>query len=143
MSSRICIIASFTRSLINFRGHLLGHFVDQGHEVHALSPDPDASTLQQLADRGIRHHDFPMQRMGMNPAADLRTFLALKEALVTLRPDHLLSYTIKPVIYGSLAASRARIPSNHALITGLGTAFQGSGFTRTILNKTVEQMYRP
>jgi len=142
MASRICFIASYSPSLINFRGKLLQRMVEAGHKVTTLSPAPDTETLKALARIGVKHKAFPMQRMGMNPLADMRTFQALSIILRKLGPDHVLSYTIKPVIYGSLAAAGSGVPHVHALITGLGTAFQGAGPKRSALNLIVQTFYR-
>ena len=140
--SRILVIASFTPSLINFRGALLKLFCDLGHEVLTCSPDPDEETIHQLDDLGIRHIEFPLQRTGMNPKQDLRTLSALRRIIHKEQPDHVLAYTIKPVIYGCLAARKERVPHIHALITGLGTSFQGRGIKRRALSSLVSRLYR-
>jgi glycosyltransferase involved in cell wall biosynthesis len=140
--ARILVIASFTPSLINFRGALLKLFCDLGHEVLACSPEPDEETVHLLDDLGIRHIEYPLQRTGMNPKQDLRTLSALRQIIQRERPDHVLAYTIKPVIYGCLAARKERVPHIHALITGLGTSFQGRGLKRKALSSLVSRLYR-
>jgi glycosyltransferase involved in cell wall biosynthesis len=65
-----------------------------------------------------------MQRAGTNPVADAKTLKALYTTIKAIKPDYILSYTIKPVIYGTLAARMAKAPHIFALITGLGYAFQ-------------------
>lgn len=140
--SKILVIASFTPSLLNFRGPMLRAFQDLGHEVVTCSPDPDPASLAGLAALGVRHHSFPLQRAGLNPVADWRTLRAFRRILRRERPDHVLAYTVKPVVYGGLAAKWAGVPHVHALITGLGTAFQGSGLGRNLLNKLVSALYR-
>jgi glycosyltransferase involved in cell wall biosynthesis len=140
--ARILVIASYTPSLVLFRGDMLGEFRARGHEVICCSPSPDSQTLRQLEDLGVSHLEFRLQRTGMNPMADLATMRDLRRLMAEVRPDHVLSYTIKPVIYGSLAARMQKVPAIHAMITGLGTTFLGSGLKGTLLNTFARFMYR-
>jgi len=128
---RIVVVAGYAPSLVNFRGPLLSALVERGHRVIALAPpdekgEPGApDTAAVLRARGIELVRFPMQRGGVDPRQDLRTLLALRREFLELRPDLVLAYTIKPVIYGSLAARWAKVPLMASLITGLGYAFGG------------------
>ena len=140
--ARILVIASFTPSLVIFRGDMLREFRARGHEVICCSPAPDQPTLRHLEDLGVSHLEYRLQRTGMNPVADLTTMRDLRRVMAEIRPDHVLSYTIKPVIYGCLAAGRQKIPAIHAMITGLGTTFLGSGLKGTLLNTYARFMYR-
>ncbi|MFO7654400.1 MAG: glycosyltransferase family 4 protein [Candidatus Krumholzibacteriia bacterium] len=140
--ARVLVVASYTPSLINFRGPLLRELKRRGHEVVACSPDPDDVSLAELAAMGIRLSTYPLDRAGFDLVADLRTSRALLAIMRSERPDHVLAYTVKPVVYGCLAARRARVPAIHALITGLGTAFQGRGLRRRALTVVVSALYR-
>lgn len=139
--SRILVVASYTPSFLNFRGPLLREFLRRGHTVIACSPDPDPASLARVEAMGIRHVAYPLQRAGLNPLADWRTLRALRVIIQRERPDHVLAYTVKPVVYGCLAACRAGVPGIHALITGLGTAFQGKSMGRRVLNRIVSRLY--
>ncbi len=134
---RILVIAGYAPSLVNFRGPLLRALVACGHKVMALAP-PDEETGPQAPDiaaelraMGVSLSRFPMRRGGVNPLQDLRTLLALRRDILELEPDLVLAYTIKPVIYGSLAAkwaaraAKATNPAMASLVTGLGYAFGG------------------
>jgi glycosyltransferase involved in cell wall biosynthesis len=140
--ARILVIASYTPSLVLFRGDMLAEFRTRGHEVYCCSPAPDPQTLKQLEDLEVSHLEFRLQRTGMNPLADLTAMRDLRRIMAEIRPDHVLSYTIKPVIYGSLAAGLQKVPTIHAMITGLGTTFLGSGLKGTLLNTFARFMYR-
>lgn len=123
---KFILIASYLPSVLNFRGKLLEAIATKGYEIHILAPDieqfqDDCKTLTQL---GYQIHDIPMQRAGTNPVADAKTLKALYTTIKAIKPDYILSYTIKPVIYGTLAARMAKAPHIFALITGLGYAFQ-------------------
>jgi glycosyltransferase involved in cell wall biosynthesis len=140
--ARILVIASYTPSLVLFRGDLLRTLVDLGHEVTCCSPDPDDGTLGRLDAWGVAHRAFRLQRAGMNPVADMATIRDLRGIMASVRPDHVLAYTIKPVIYGCLAAGRQKVPAIHAMITGLGTTFMGQGVRAALVQAYVRFMYR-
>jgi len=116
----------------------------EGMEVHVASPDLPANSLirQMLEVLGAQVHEVPLSRTGMNPVVDLSSIYALWRLIRRIRPDYTLGYTIKPVIYGSLAAWIARVPKRFALITGLGYAFQGVGSERSWLKIIVQNLYR-
>ena len=164
---RILVIAGYAPSLVNFRGPLLRALVALGHKVMALAPPdeeigPQASdTAAELRAMGVALSRFPMRRGGVNPLQDLRTLLALRQEILELEPDLILAYTIKPVIYGSLAArwaaraAKATNPAVASLVTGLGYAFGGleteaeadSGCgcrwdSRRLLSELVVRLYR-
>lgn len=121
----VLLIASLGSSLRNFRGQLIEDFRARGHDVHTAAPfqDADATTRKWLTSRGVHCHDIPLVRAGLSPHSDICTLLALYNLIRKVRPDSCLSYTIKPVIWGGVAAWLARIPQRVALITGLGYAF--------------------
>lgn len=140
------LVASYADSLIPFRGPLLDDLLARGVEVHVAVPEvpPGSALRRSLEDRGLRVHDVPLQRTGMNPWQDCATLLHLWRLKRRIRPTCVLGYTIKPVIYGTLAASLARVPQRFALITGLGYAFigeRGGGDGRGLLRLLVERLY--
>lgn len=123
--STIAVVCSYTVSLVNFRFRLLQAMVENGHEVVAFGPERDAPTIEALAGIGVRFVQVPMARAGLDPLQDLQTLAALWVALRKLSPDVILCYTMKPIVYGLLAARLAGVPQRHALVTGLGYVFSG------------------
>ncbi|KRW82124.1 glycosyltransferase family 4 protein [Marinobacter sp. P4B1] len=139
------LIASFPDSLIKFRGPLLRALVAKGLDVHVAAPDladvPDIRT--ELEALGITLHDISLKRTGTNPVADLATVAELWRLMRRIRADYVLGYTIKPVIYGSMAAWLANVPNRFALVTGLGYAFTGDASgKRGLLRKLIQRLYR-
>ncbi|MEG2940918.1 MAG: glycosyltransferase family 4 protein [Thermomonas sp.] len=135
------ILAGFAESIVSFRGALIRSLVDAGCEVHIAAPNVREADLDRtLGLSRDRFHDIPIRRTGTNPLADLGAMIAMWRLIRKLRPDVTLPYTIKPVIYGSLAAWLAGVPGRFALVTGLGYAFTGerSGSIRRI----VDMLYR-
>jgi glycosyltransferase involved in cell wall biosynthesis len=138
---KILLIAGFAGSLINFRSPLINAMQGKGFDVHVAAPDlPEKSPIHsQLKAMGLSVHEVPMVRTGINPIADIRTLWALWCLMHKIAPSIILSYTIKPVIYGTLAAWLARTPQRFALITGLGYAFQSEG---SYLLRFVQKLYQ-
>jgi len=124
---KILLIAGLAESLVNFRGHLIAALQAVGMEVHVAAPElrRGSPLREQLEVSGCQVHNILLCRAGTNPVADLRTLLCLWRLMRRIRPTHVLGYTIKPVIYGSLAAHWAGVPNRFALITGLGYTFTG------------------
>lgn len=143
--TRVLILAGFAASLRNFRGPLIEAFLERNLEVHAAAPGllADATTRDWLTERGVVVHDVPLQRAGLSVAKDLRTVGALTALMRRIRPDHFIGYTVKPVIWGLIAARRSGVPNRVALITGLGYAFSGEDRGRRALtSKLVKALYR-
>jgi glycosyltransferase involved in cell wall biosynthesis len=141
---KFLMISSFLPSVLNFRGKLLEAIHDKGYEIHIMVPDlaEFSEEHQKLKALGYQLHEMPMQRTGTNPVHDLKTLVAMYGIIRRIKPDYVLSYTIKPVIYGTLASWLAKVPKRFALITGLGYAFQNveSG-QRSIFQKIVHGLY--
>lgn len=146
MTSKVfLLIASFPDSLIKFRGPLIDALLDAGAEVHVAVPGlaPKGEVALALARKEVRAHSIPLQRTGLNPVGDLRLLLSLVVLMLRLRPGFVLSYTIKPVIYGSIAAWLVGVKHRFALVTGLGYAFTGTASgKRALLRRLIQRLYR-
>ena len=140
---RILIVASLPRSLCNFRGALIEAFCAAGHEVHCAAPDllEDGATRDWLRARDVTCHDLPLARTGLSVAGDLRTLVHLYWVMRRIAPDLMLAYTIKPVIWGTIAAWLARVPQRVALITGLGYVFVGAARGKRALIRQIASRF--
>tara|TARA_R110002020_G_scaffold164864_1_gene351926 strand:+ start:13 stop:1158 length:1146 start_codon:yes stop_codon:yes gene_type:complete len=143
---KFLICANYLPHVLNFRGKLLKAIAALGYEVHVLAPDlkahpEDYSTLLQL---GYVIHEVPMQRTGTNPVADIKTLIAIYRLLNKIKPNYILSYTIKPIIYGTLAAWFAKVPKRFILLSGLGYTFQEveESNKRSVFQKLVHSLYQ-
>ncbi|WP_426170225.1 glycosyltransferase family 4 protein [Sandarakinorhabdus sp. DWP1-3-1] len=139
---KIVVLASLAWSLTNFRGTLLAAMVRAGHEVVACAPDDNAETRAALEEIGVRFRRIPMSRVGLNPFADALTVAALVRLLRAERPDTLLAYTQKPIIYGGIAARLVGGIRFHAMVSGLGHVFTDDGQPRRLLRRLVAALYR-
>jgi len=91
----------------------------------------------------VQSHSVPIARAGLNPFGDIKALIALIRLMRTIRPDVVLGYTIKPVVWGTLAAWVARVPTRYAMITGLGYAFTGEATRkRAMVQRVARLLYR-
>ncbi|CAJ48123.1 glycosyltransferase family 4 protein [Bordetella avium] len=112
----------------------------QGYEVHVATMDgPSVPQIQAL---GMTHHVIPMSRSGKKPMEELKTMLALYRLFRKLRPDLVHLVTIKPVLYGGIAARLARVPAMVAAISGLGYVFMAKGARARLVRAVVGRFYR-
>jgi len=142
--TKILILASFAPSLRNFRGALIEEMCGRGYTVHAVAPglDLDQPTKDWLESRGVHCHAVPLLRSGLNPIADLRTVYALMGLMRRICPDLFIGYTVKPVVWGLIAARIVNVRNRVALITGLGYAFtSGASGVRRIVGRLARSLY--
>ncbi len=138
---RILVLGSIPESLINFRGPMLRAMVACGHEVIACSPAASAEIIDQLANLGVSYRDIELDRTGICPINDIRYVARLYRLLKRIKPDVFLSYTVKPVIYGSIAARIVGVPRIYSIISGLGYAFTSNGIKARAVGILVRWLY--
>ena len=107
-------------NIYNFRMSLIRALISEGHEVHTIAPKDDFTPL--LEAEGCRHHNVRMDSRGANPIKDSALIAELFFIYRNIRPEIILQYTIKPNIYGTLAAAMLKIPVINN-VCGLGTVF--------------------
>lgn len=142
---KVFILGSLASSLRNFRGPLVSAFLEKGCAVDAGAPGliKDKATSSWLSERGVNCHSVPLSRTGLNPLRDAYAVFSLVRLMMCGKPDYFFGYTIKPVIWGVIAASVAGIPNRIALITGLGYAFTGDAKgKRALVQKVAFTLYR-
>lgn len=137
------VIGSLAESLVNFRGDLLRALMASGCRVTAASPAGPEWVDATLREWGVQRAVLPMNRTGASVMQDLALLIALWRLLRDLRPDAVISYTIKPVVFGSIASRLAGVPRRVAMVTGLGFAFMGGVSARQRLVQSVARgLYR-
>ncbi|MDO4815586.1 MAG: glycosyltransferase family 4 protein [Bacillota bacterium] len=126
---RILIAANDSDGLYFFRRDLIKRFIDDGHEVYVSLPDGDWT--ESLVEMGCHFIETPVDRRGINIKNDIKLLIKYFKIIKSVKPDLVITYTIKPNVYCGLAARLKRIP--YAVnITGLGTALQGKGVLKEI-----------
>lgn len=129
----ITLISNQAYSLSNFRGELIADLVAAGATVYALAPDQDDRSREALQALGATPLDYDLDRTGLSILGDIKSCWSLYRLLRGLSPDIVLSYFMKPVIYGSIAAKLAGVPRIFALVAGLGYVFS---------DETVQKSFR-
>ena len=114
--------------------------VELGHKVVCLGPE--AGYKQPLQELGADYRQIPLHRTGLNPLKDVKTLFSLRKVLKEIKPDIVFSYTVKPIVYGSIAAHMAGVRQMYAMITGLGYVFIGQTFKQRLLTQIVAFLYR-
>jgi len=120
---RFALIGNQAFSMLNFRGPLIQDLVAKDIEVFAFAPDYDEASRQAVHALGAQPIDHRLARTGINPFHDAATIADLVGRLRSIRADVALGYSIKPSIYGTLAAWMAGVPKRFAVIEGLGHVF--------------------
>lgn len=139
---RILIVGSTSTSLINFRGDFIKSLQDNGYEILTAAGHFSEETLIKLKKNfGVTPLTYRLQRTGLNPFEDLNTIKDLKKIIKEYKIDLVFPYTVKPVIYSSIAANSCRVPVI-SLITGLGFTFTGLTLKAKILQRINEFLYK-
>ena len=129
MKKRVLILANNASGLYDFRNELLLRLLKE-YEVHVSLPDEDE--VPEIAEEGCTVHHTFLERRGMNPVKDGKLMIQYLKLIRTVKPDVVLTYTIKPNIYGSLSCRLLSIPYI-VNITGLGSAFEDDGMLRKLV----------
>lgn len=135
MKPAVLILGNSDSGLYDFRKELLEALLQNGYEVHVSVPD--TGYVQRLEALGCIYIPTQMERRGMNPMKDFKLFRFYMHLLGKIRPAAVLTYTIKPNIYGGLACRLKGYPYL-VNITGLGTALEHGG----LLQKMLVLLYR-
>lgn len=137
---KFVLISNNLTTVQKFRTDLLLEIAKKGYEIYVLAPDFDMFLAEKeyLETQGFILKEIQLQRSGTNPIADLKTIRDIYHNLAVIKPDAVLSYTIKPLIYGTISSFFAGVPKRFTLVSGLGFAFQehvnNFGFVKKIVN---------
>lgn len=131
---RVMILANFDLGLYQFRKELIQELLKDNEVIISL---PYGELIEPLKNMGCKFIDTPVDRRGINPITDIKLFQNYRRLLKKEKPELVITYTIKPNVYGGLACLMAKIPYA-TNITGLGTAFQNEG----LLKKLVTALYK-
>lgn len=136
--SKILILANHYNTLRIFRRELIKKLAELGNEVLISIPPAEKQEIDTLESYGSKVIITDMERRGMNPVKDISLLNRYKKLLREVNPDKVITYTIKPNIYGSIACKSLKIP-HYCNVTGLGSAFMADG---GLMRKLVSMMYK-
>ncbi len=132
---KILIVTNFDVGLYNFRREVLEALLAVPYEIHMALPDGEF--VPKLKEMGLIFHEASLNRRGTNPLQELKLLLRYRQILREVKPDMVLTYTIKPNLYAGSLCRLMKIPYM-TNITGLGTAVEGDG----LLQQMTTTIYR-
>lgn len=136
---KLAFVANTAWSMFNFRHGLLSRLIYDGYQLTIIAPRDEFS--DKLHKMGCTVVDLPMEAKGTNPLQELKLIYTLYRIYQQITPDFIIHYTIKPNVYGSLAAKMAGIPSL-AITTGLGYTFVNDNFIAKIARQLYKMAFR-
>jgi glycosyltransferase involved in cell wall biosynthesis len=136
------VIGGLALSLTNFRQPLLEALIGRKFRVVGMAGEPNVQTTEKLRALGIDFVAVSLDRTSLNPLQATRSVVGLVKSIASLKPTAVLAYTVKPVIFGLLAARIAGVKNRYALITGLGFGFSGEGWKRKLLTRSLTAAYK-
>lgn len=127
---RILILANNDVGLYKFRKDLIQELITQGNQIYISLPD--GKFVRDLETMGCKFINTDIDRRGINPKTDIKLMIFYKKIIEQVQPDLVITYTIKPNIYGGMVC-RLLQKEYVANITGLGTAFQREGILKSLV----------
>ena len=127
---KILFLVNHDVVIYNFRLELVERLLSDGYKVYISSPYGER--IDDLKALGAIYCEVDVERHSMNPIHDVKLLLTYRKLISQVKPDIILGYTIKPNIYGAMAAAEKRIPFV-ANITGLGTSVENPGIKRKLV----------
>ena len=127
---KVLILANNDLGLYNFRKEIIEKLIELKYDVYISLPN--GTRVNDLEKLGCNFIETDIDRRGTNPIKDFKLFIKYKKIIKKLKPNVILSYTIKPNIYGGIASRMSNIPYI-VNITGLGTALENDGIVQKIL----------
>lgn len=140
MQKRLLFILNEPTYFISHRLPIALAAKEAGYEIHVATGERRA--LPKLIAEGFHYHAIPLSRSGRNVLVELNSLAAIYRLMRRIQPDIVHLVTIKPVIYGSIAARMAKVPSVVAAVSGLGYAFIDQYLEARLLKKVVSHLYR-
>lgn len=127
--SEVLVLTNSINGLYSFRKELINELIDKGYKITISAPkDTKTNYFEEL---GCTFIDTPINRRGTNPIHDIKLLSYYLKNIKMKKPDIVLTYTIKPNVYGGIACRLLKVPYI-ANITGLGTSIQSKGLVRGI-----------
>lgn len=137
---KFILISPKNRSAYNFRGDLIKDVQAHGYDVVVTGPNKEG--VDKIEALGARFVEIPMNKNGVNPFADIAYCYKLWKIMKAEQADAVLGYTIKPVIYGSIAAKLAGVKNRTAMVTGAGYLFASKSMKARLIKLISFMLYK-
>lgn len=137
---KIIFVSPKNRTVYNFRGDLIKEIIAEGWEV--VVTGPDETDVDKITELGARFVKIPMEKTGVNARSDLKYIFALRKLFKKEKPDVTFGYTVKPVVYGAIAAKLAGVKNRYSMVEGLGYIFTANTRKAKLIRPIVKTLYR-
>ncbi len=137
---KFILISPKNRTVYNFRGDLIKEIINKGYDV--IVTGPDKTDVDKIEALGARFVEIPMNKNGTSILGDVKYCKRLYKLFKTEKPDITLGYTVKPVVYGAIAAKLASVKNINSMVTGGGYTFTAKTFKARVLGFIVRFLYR-
>lgn len=127
---RILVLTNNSVGLFAFRRELLEQLIQAGYRVYIALPY--GNRVEYFKTMGCQYINTPLERHGTNPITDFKLILSYKKIIKAVKPDVVLTYTIKPNIYGGIACRSSKVPYIPN-VTGLGSAINDKKWMQSFL----------
>ncbi|MFW0085255.1 MAG: glycosyltransferase family 4 protein [Coxiella endosymbiont of Haemaphysalis japonica] len=138
LRKKLLIVVNDVKFFISHRLCLAKAAKAVGYDIHVATPDYN----EQIGAAGFVHHTIILNRGSLNPFKDVVTVFSLLRLYWRLKPDIVHHITVKPILYGGIAARLAQIPAVVNVFTGLGFIFIAQSCFMSLLRKMVQKGYR-
>ena len=142
MPQRILYNVNIPRFFVSHRLPLALSARDAGYDVHITTSDVDPDSIETIIQTGLPFHPLPLAQHGTNPLTEIQTIRAMTSLYRKLQPDLVHHVSIKPVIYGGIAARIARVPAIVGAMSGLGRVFSDDDVKAKGLRQIVRPLFK-
>jgi len=136
---KILFVVNSAAFFASHRLPIAQRLIEEGYEVHIAAP---GKTLKVFDETGLSFHNVEFSRKGMNPFGAVWVIWQLFKLFTKLQPDILHTVTIKPYLYGGIAAKMAKVPSVVSAVAGLGVVFISTGFKALLIRAVLYPLYK-
>lgn len=140
MKKKFLLISPKNRTAYNFRGDLIKDIIANGYDVIVTGPNRDS--VEKIEALGAKFVEIPMNKNGINPVADLKYIWRLRKLLKSEQIDISLGYTIKPFLYGAMAARLAGVKNINSMVAGAGYLFANKSLKARLLRVATFALYK-
>lgn len=137
---KFLLISPKNRTIHNFRGDLIREIIFRGYDVVVTGPNDN--DIDKVLALGVRFARVPLDKNGLSVVGDIQYLIALYRLCRAEKPDITLGYTIKPVIYGAIAARLAGVKSVNSMVTGAGYLFVANSMKARLIGIIVRLLFR-
>lgn len=136
---KFILVSPKNRTVYNFRGDLIKNIQNKGYEV--IVTGPNFEEIDRISELNVKFEQIEINKTGLNFFSDLIYLIKLYKLFIREKPEAILGYTVKPVIYGSIAAKLAGIKNINSMVTGVGYVFTSDTTKAKIIRFLVSILY--